>query len=328
MKSLRKLAQSAAVGLGLLGAVAWNQSSSGAAGGTGDDTIVVSGNVRYLQESNVAALREGVLESLEVHIGSMVERGGTIGLLHNRMARLAVTKAQAAAESVGSKFEAMARKDLAMSVVIRNRRLASKDLTAATKEEVEKAEAELQVALAQIKQADEKHDIDQAELELAKETLDEHTIRAPFPGMIVEQLKHEGESVRANEPIVKIANLDRLRVHAFIPLEHSYRVKPNMIVDVKPRVVGLDLPQEKKRFRGKITFVDPEIQPHGETTRRVFIDVENNAEHELENGQQAEVTIYLNPAAAPPPPADSIRRAATGAPAGAIVKRPEKGSPR
>ena len=38
---------------------------------------------------------------------------------------------------------------------------------------------------------------------------------------------------------------------------------------------GEPLPIEKKRFRGKITFVDPQIQPVAETAVRIRAEFEN-----------------------------------------------------
>ena len=51
---------------------------------------------------------------------------------------------------------------------------------------------------------------------------DEHTIKAPFAGQILQEFKHEGESVGAREPVVEIGNLDTVRVWAYIPVEYAY----------------------------------------------------------------------------------------------------------
>ena len=73
------------------------------------------------------------------------------------------------------------------------------------------------------------------ELELAENALDEHTIRAPFSGVIMKRIKNPGESVRANEPVVELGNLDKLRVFAFIPLEYVYRVTEGAVVEFQVR---------------------------------------------------------------------------------------------
>ena len=100
--------------------------------------------------------------------------------------------------------------------------------------------------------------------DLTKRTLLEHTIVAPFDGVVIERMKHPGESVRANEAVVRLGNLDKLRVFGYVPLDFAFAVKEGAIVEFQARVSGsrtARLPIEQRKFRGKITFVDPQIQP-------------------------------------------------------------------
>ena len=83
-------------------------------------------------------------------------------------------------------------------------------------------------------------------------------------------MKNPGESVRANEAVVELGNLNKLAADAYVPLEYAYRVKEGQVVEIQPRITGgrgEPLPIEKKRFRGKITFVDP-ADPAGRRDRR------------------------------------------------------------
>ena len=66
----------------------------------------------------------------------------------------------------------------------------------------------------------------------------------------------------------------------YVPLEYAYRVKEDQVVEIQPRITGTrgggePLPIEKKRFRGKITFVDPQIQPVAETAVRIRAEFPN-----------------------------------------------------
>ena len=163
-------------------------------------------------------------------------------------------------------------------------------------EDVAKAEGDLKVAEAQIKEAQENQGIAKAELELAKRTLDEHTILAPFDGIVLSRKKHPGESVRANEMVIELGDLSRLAADAYVPLEFAYRVKVGQIVEIQRRgcdrqVAATPLPIEKKRFRGKITFVDPTIQAEGETAQRIRAEFENPGE--LRPGLKVQMTIFL-----------------------------------
>jgi RND family efflux transporter MFP subunit len=253
--------------------------------------------LEWFEKSEVAALREGVIKRMELQIGMPVREGGVIGQLHDEIAGLTVKKAEVAVASVAAEAKAKAQQDLALSVVAINKRLNQRIPYSVSKEEVAKAEAEVKVAGAMIDEAKEKRALDKAELELAKQTLKEHTIVAPFDGLIVERFKHPGESIRANEAVVSLANLSKLRAWAYVPLEYAYRVKEGMIVEIQPKLSegGAPQPIERKKFRGKITFVDPKIQPVGEEAVRIHAEIENrDPEFQLKPGLKAQMTIYLD----------------------------------
>ena len=84
----------------------------------------------------------------------------------------------------------------------------------------------------------ENQGIAEAELRLAIQTLEEHTIRAPFDGIVIKRMKHPGESVRANEAVVLLGNLNQLAADAYVPLEYAFRVKEDQIVEIQPQLTG------------------------------------------------------------------------------------------
>jgi multidrug efflux pump subunit AcrA (membrane-fusion protein) len=200
----------------------------------------------------------------------------------------------------------LAQKDLAVAVVARNRRLIARDPNYVSKEEQSKAEAEVNVAKAMMIEAEEKVELDKADLRLAEQARDEHTIRAPFDGVVIHRTKNPGETVRANEAVVTLGNLDRLRVWTYVPLDFLHRLKDGGVVEIQPRLDrthgGPPHPIESKRFRGKITFVDPQILPEAETAVRIYAELENK-NHELLPGMKAKMTLYLAPEDAPAAPA-------------------------
>ena len=105
-------------------------------------------------------------------------------------------------------------------------------------EDVAKAEGDLKVAEAQIKEAQENRGIAEAELDLAKRTLEEHTIVAPFDGIVLKRMKHPGESVRANEAVIELGDLSKLSADAYVPLDFAFRVKEGQVVEIQPRISG------------------------------------------------------------------------------------------
>jgi len=304
------LGKSTALALGFaasFAAVTFNTPSSaqGPAGGAPETLVVDDATIDWIERSKVAALREGVIDRMELQNGMPVAKGKPIGYLHSELAELAVKKAEVAARSVGPKQRAKAQQDLAAAVVAINQRLNSRIKGSVSYEEQQKAEAELKVANAMLVEAEEKLKLDEAELALAQRTLEEHTIVAPFDGIVIERMKHPGESVRANEAVVQLGNLSRLRAYAYVPLEYALRVKEGQAVDLQLRLSGDRTASpptaiEKKRFRGKITFVDPQIQPVAETAVRVFAEFDNK-DFELRPGFKGTWTIYLNSEPNPAP---------------------------
>jgi len=279
--------------------------------------LVETATLTWIEISNVAALREGVIDRMELTIGTPVAKGKPIGYLHSELAELAVRKAALIAKSTGALEKSRAQKELATAVVARNNRLNSRIRGAVSDEDAQKAEAELKVAEAQVHEEGEKVEINKADYDLAYRTLVEHTIVAPFDGVVTKRMKHPGESVRANEPVVRLGNLDKLRAFTFIPAEYMDRVKEGQVVEIQKGPIGsrpTSGGSEAKRYRGKITFVDPEIQPVAERAVSIYAEFDNR-DRELRPGDKYSMVIYLNSVA-------EGATAGTGAPAPAVGVRP------
>ncbi len=187
----------------------------------------------------MAALREGVIEKMELQIGMPVKKGGTIGDLHHEMAELTVAKneLQAAShrpqgESRGPEGRRRCRSWPATSGSTSASPGWSRPRTSP------RPRASSRSPTPQVKEADENRGIAKAELDLADRTLKEHTIVAPFDGVVIKRMKNPGESVRANEAVVQLGNLNRLCADAYVPLEYAFRVKEGQIVEIQPRITG------------------------------------------------------------------------------------------
>jgi len=314
----KPIAALAAGALMLLSAAALAQNGGAAARpeNSGVQVLVLAeeANLTWIEKSAVAALREGVVQTMELQIGMPVKKGGEIGVLHHKFAELTAAKAKLQAVAVAPKEKAQAQEEVAASVCARNQRLNERKPGMVSAEDVAKAHGELKVASAMIKEAVENQAIAQAEYDLALQALEEHTIRAPFDGIVIKRMKHPQESVRANEAVVELGNVNRLAADAYVPLEYAYRVKEGQVVEIQPVLTGSrsaqPLPIERKRFRGKITFVDPEIQPVAESAVRIRAEIDNPPPYDLKPGLKARMTIFLTPEATASSPATGATRTA------------------
>ena len=128
-----------------------------------------------------------------------------------------------------------------------------------------------------IKEADENRKIAKAELDLAKQTLEEHTIMAPFDGIVTKRMKNPGESVRANEAVVELGNLNHLAADAYVPLEYAYRVKEGQIVEIQPRHAGRArrCPSRRSGSGARSPSSIPRSSRSAETAVRIRAEFEN-----------------------------------------------------
>ncbi len=102
--------------------------------------------VDWIEKSDVAALREGVIERMELQIGMPVQAGGTIGVLHHEMAELTVKKNDLQAKQLAPKEKAEAQFFVAASKVARDKRLNDRKGNMVSAEEVAEHEGEMRVA--------------------------------------------------------------------------------------------------------------------------------------------------------------------------------------
>ncbi len=250
-----------------------------------------------VEKSEVAAMRDGVLEKMEIKIGMTVKKDGLIGTLHAETPKLAMKKAQLAAESTALIAKAKAQVEFDKAVCAINVNLQKRGQGYVSNEEIRKAEAQLMVDLAGLQEAEDKHKQDIAEFNLAVQAVDEFTIKAPFTGIVIDRKKNPGEAVRANEPVVTLFNLEKMRAFAYVPTEYAWRIKVGQIVEIQPRVGGDSdhpaSPVERMKFRGKVTFVDPVVTSlEHENTVRVFAEFEN-PNQDLKPGLKARMAVHL-----------------------------------
>lgn len=229
-------------------------------------TIVVSGAIDWVEKSDVSALKEGVIKQIEFQVGRIVKKGEPIGYLHDEMAILTEAKAKLAAENTGEIAKAEAQRGLAKTELARLKVLRAKGEGFVSQSEYAKAEADLNLADAVKQVAMETKKLYEVEHALAKRAVEEHIIRAPFSGVITDRMKNPEESVRANEPVVRIGGIERLRFVGWIPLEVAVRLKGNEPVEVRPVVEGIDLPIEEQKFSGKLTMVGHEVHTNLRST--------------------------------------------------------------
>lgn len=150
----------------------------------------------------------------------------------------------------------------------------------------EKAELEIEQAAEEAKTAQLEANLKQNAVQIAALAVQRRKVISPITGMVVQIMTKEGEWVRPGETVLRILKLDRLRAEGLI---NASRLQEQ---DLKNRpVVLLVNPGTKQQieFKGKVSFVSPEINPVNNQTR-VWAEIDN-PELKLKPGMRASLII-------------------------------------
>ena len=238
------------------------------------EPLVVRGAIAALpnQDVKLAAQVAGRVEAMPVAEGDAVRAGQVVAEIETlpledqqRQARAALGQAQAALEN--------ARLNLA-----RTERLLERGIAAG--KEVEDARNQAATAEAGLEQA-------RAALATADRQLGRAHVRSPISGQVVRRFASVGEQVDGTpaQPLLEVANVERVEVAAHVGAEHLGRVR----VGQQAKVVT-DAWRER-RFDGQVVAIAPAIDP-ATNTALVRIRV-SNPELLLKVGMFAEARIGL-----------------------------------
>ncbi|MFT5433603.1 MAG: RND family efflux transporter MFP subunit [Myxococcota bacterium] len=235
------------------------------------------------QMVSVSSSEIGVLGAVHVDKGDRVSQGQPVAALRTEVeeAALKLSKARAAATSelalLRSAHEHSARNRERNDALSRQRMVSAQKL--------DEVRTETNVALLRLRQAEEKYGL--ARLEVSRDTLAlaRRLILSPLSGVVVERFKSAGEYVEG-DPIVRIAQLDPLRVELVAPISMYGKIRIGSKAIVTP-----ELPIEGE-FVATVTRIDPLLDA-ATATFGVRLSLPN-PEHRLPPGLKC--TLSLNEA--------------------------------
>lgn len=189
------------------------------------------------QTVELASPVTGLLEQVHVRRGDRVTKGQVLATLASQAEQAAVDLARFKSEQVGPIQMAERKIEFSKRKFERRQVMAAENLMPA--QEGEDAEAEYRLAESELKVASENRQ--QAKLELKQQSalLNQRTVRSPFSGVVVDQQAFAGEVVEpaaSKKPILKLAQLDPLRVHVILPKSAFGKLSAGVAADVVPEV--------------------------------------------------------------------------------------------
>ncbi|MDH5639926.1 MAG: efflux RND transporter periplasmic adaptor subunit [Nitrospira sp.] len=182
-------------------------------------------------EVSVAAPVEGIIQHIHVDRGDWVSKGQVIVTLESSVEKATVDLAKAKAEAEAALKSTQAK--IAFSTRKLERATDLFKSNSIARHELDEAHTEKVVAEMAHQEAMDNKRIAELEWQRATASLNLHTIYSPLSGVVVERLLSPGELAR-QAPIVKLAQIDPLRVEVFAPLSLLGKLKPGMKAEVRP----------------------------------------------------------------------------------------------
>lgn len=198
--------------------------------------------------SAVGSPTQGIISHLLVDRGATVKRGQSIAQLESTMEQAIIQQAEARTEMLGDMVTREADLELAQLDSARYSDLYAKGLAPA--QQRDEALAREKIAKAAYVQALENQKLLLLELFRSRSALEQRKIKSPVDGVVVSQLVFPGELVYDN-PIMKVAQLDPLRVEVVLPARLFGTIKAGDTANVHPEI------ETDKPYVARVDVVDP-----------------------------------------------------------------------
>lgn len=184
-------------------------------------------------EVDISSAVEGVLSDVLVEKNSQVNAGDVIARLESGLEAATVQLRKLQAELTSDITAQQLALEFAERSLDRVTDLQKKN--AASAAELDKVTTEYALARQRLEQAKDRQRQSQLEHERAEQNLARYTITSPTAGVVVERFKEPGEHIDS-EPVVRVAQLDPLRVKAYAPASLYGKIVPGTRATLTPEL--------------------------------------------------------------------------------------------
>ena len=274
------------------------------------EIVTANGGLFAEDQATVTLKVPGRVAKLFVDLGTVVEAGQVIAELDPADQALAVKQFEAAVEQTRARLgiadkqgDDVKPQDTAMvreaDAQLREARFIFDTTSRLQKDgvvskiDLEKAqvrrqgsEAHYQAVVEQVMQLRAQLVEKQAQLSMARQTLADLTVRAPFTGAVTKRMTSLGEYLPANAPVATVVRQNPVRVRVEVPERLAPKIRAGQRIDVSLSG-GLILRS------GRVVRLSPAIEAQN---RSLLIEGElPNADGALRPGTFVEATIIVNP---------------------------------
>ncbi|NGZ07454.1 MAG: efflux RND transporter periplasmic adaptor subunit [Magnetococcales bacterium] len=212
---------------------------------------VIRGVTRCDADLNLALPVAGRIAVLHVEDGTVVEQGKELLSLERSAEEYDVERRRVQWQGQAELKAARARQKTAEQQAGAARRVYETS-QGISKEELDNRELALTLASAEVARLQNTKEMERLDYLTARENLERRTLRAPSRGIVVKVVKQPGESIQANETVLRLCDLQRILFIAHLPLDKSERLQVGDAVFLR---VGT----QQNRVEGKVLFVSPVV---------------------------------------------------------------------
>jgi RND family efflux transporter MFP subunit len=210
----------------------------------------------------------GVVDKVWVKRGDRVKKGQIVFTLESNAEAAAADLAKFKSQAIGAIKSAQNKVAFGQTKYERRREMAAENLV--SKQERDDAEAEWRLAEAELIAAKESKE--QAALEYKQQSslLALRTVRSTVEGVVVDQMLYPGETAEAGskKPVLKLAQLDPLKVRVMLPMSVFGKVKAGSIAEVSTEY------SPSGRLKATVRHTD-KVLDAASGTHIVFLDLPN-----------------------------------------------------
>lgn len=217
------------------------------------ETIEYEGLIEPYEVVEIGAPAEGIVAKVLVDRSSLVKRGQVLVELESSVERATLEKARTMATFDGEIDLQQAQLAFTKRVHQRVRQLA-----VISTQEKDQVATEIMLTGYRLKKARENRILAELEVEKMRAMLAQRSIKSPLSGVVVDRYVSPGEYVN-NQPLLRIAQIDPLRVEVIVPAQMFGRISPGMTAVIFP-----DLPRFGEQA-ATVTIVDNVIDSASNT---------------------------------------------------------------
>jgi RND family efflux transporter MFP subunit len=196
-----------------------------------------------IQPNQIVEMRTpaiGLISKVHVQRGDIVKAGQVLVELESSVEQAATQVAKYRWEMNGRIAVAKQHLDNSSTKYARLRELQSHDFISAQAHD--DGHADMLVAEAEMVDANENHRLAELEYQQSVQLLNQRILRSPFDGVVVDRMMNTGELTQfsnENKPILKLAQIDPLRVEVVMPVEYYQKLNLGIGAEVAPEGLGL-----------------------------------------------------------------------------------------